>query len=133
MKKHIITFLLIVSIIGISVSSRSASAQGNKQYCYDSLENAEIGRVILENDYLKETNSILKERDSLYRVKTVQLETKIEYLIDIINLKEQQIRKLEAIPREVIKEGWRWWHKLLAITGAIGVGFTVGIIYSNNK
>ena len=53
-------------------------------------------------------------------------------MLKIIDLKEEQITRLEKIPRvEVTVRSWKWWHYTLAAIGAVGAGFTAGIIYQS--
>ena len=106
-------------------------AQNNtKIYQYDSAEVAKIAEIILENATLKENESLYEQKDSLQSVNRLILEEKINSLRDIINLKDEQIIKLENTPLPVIDKSWKWWQYTLAAIGSITFGFTAGIVYS---
>ncbi|MGA2669713.1 MAG: hypothetical protein ABSF32_12500 [Ignavibacteria bacterium] len=99
---------------------------------FDSAEVARIAEIMLENDMLRENQKLYEEKDSIYRADRSLFELKINGLQDVINLKEEQIKKFEMTPRIVEKKGWTWWQYTLAAIGTLATGFTAGIIYGMN-
>lgn len=126
-KKILQAGLLILFITGLN--SSFVTGQSKDVYCYDSAEVAEIGNIILENDMLRDNEKEYLKRDSLFSLKTSLLEEKIISLQRIIDLKDEQLTKIEITAEELSSDSWKWWHYTLAFIGTVTFGFTAGVIY----
>ncbi len=129
---------LIVFITGLSIGlvfaqNETAQPYNIKVFCYDSAEVAKIAEIIIENEMMKENEKLYIQKDSLKNINRIILEEKISSLREIINLKNEQIIKMENTPLTVIDKSWKWWQYTLAAIGAVTFGFTAGIIYENMK
>lgn len=83
---------------------------------------------------LQKNNKLQEKNIELYKANQTLCEGKSAELVKVINLKEEQIRLLEALPRTVItEETFPLWKKILLVLGALGTGVTIGIIYENNR
>jgi hypothetical protein len=82
---------------------------------------------------LRENEGLYTERDSIYQTERNLYMGKIQSLQQIINLKEEQIKKFEGIPIMRGKRGWTWWQYALASVGAVCAGFTAGVIYGMSQ
>jgi hypothetical protein len=136
-KSYYKILLPILFITGLNTDY--TNGQGIKEvpvintYTFDSMEVAEIAKIILENDMLKENEILSREKDSLYRQNNELFGEKIKRMQEIIDLKEQQIRRFEPTPQILKKKGWKWWQYTLAAVGAVCAGFTAGVIYGLNQ
>ena len=128
--------LLILFSYGLNADYTNGQVPRNEPpcnlYCFDSIEVAEIAKLILENDMLKQNEKLYEEKDSIYRVDRILHESKVKNLKEIITLKEEQIKKFEMTPQIITGKGWAWWQYALAAIGAVSFGFTAGIIYGMN-
>ena len=92
------------------------------------------GTELLISDYKagKETNRELYNQTELLSKSNEILQSQKKDLYRIIDLKEQQIIKLERTPVPIITAR-KWYIDALIVTGALTAGFTAGVIYSNNR
>ena len=93
-----------------------------------------LGVELLISDYRagKEINRELYNQTELLSKSNEILQSQKKDLYRIIDLKEQQIIKLERTPVPIITAR-KWYVDVLIVTGALTAGFTAGVIYSNNK
>ena len=92
------------------------------------------GTELLISDYKagKEINGELYNQTELLSKSNEILQSQKKDLYRIIDLKEQQIIKLERTPVPIITAR-KWYIDVLIVTGALTAGFTAGVIYSNNR
>jgi len=92
------------------------------------------GTELLISDYRagKEINRELYNQTELLSKSNEILQSQKKDLYRIIDLKEQQIIKLERTPVPIVTAR-KWYIDVLIVTGALTAGFTAGVIYSNNR
>ena len=75
---------------------------------------------------LDSTNENLKEQVELHKVNEALLEKKVVNLHGINELKEEQIKNLEALPRTTVKvSSLKWYHITGIIVGSFSLGYLV--------
>ena len=92
------------------------------------------GTELLISDYRagKEINRELYNQTELLSKSNEILQSQKKDLYRIIDLKEQQIIKLERTPVPIVTAR-KWYVDVLIVTGALTAGFTAGVVYSNNR
>ena len=92
------------------------------------------GTELLISDYRagKEINRELYNQTELLSKSNEILQSQKKDLYRILDLKEQQIIKLERTPVPIVTAR-KWYIDVLIVTGALTAGFTAGVIYSNNR
>jgi hypothetical protein len=105
-----------------------------KRYEFDSLDVLRIIKKKNENEYLTNDNKLLGDEAVNLNSQITNYKWQISDLTKINQLKDEQLQKLENIPRTTINVNKRkWYTDAMIITGSVAFGFTAGIIYKNFK
>jgi len=120
--------LIAAGLIMLSGISTSVFSQG--VLCLDTAEFKEIELIIAEDSVLRANNQELQfqvdgltRNDSLCDANKIKYDNSILSLNEIIKMQAGEIRRFESTPMQVIEEGWKWWHKILAVLGGAAFGY----------
>lgn len=117
------TITILFSILIITVSNCYS------QYNFDSVQVKKINLIIEENKFLNIENDSLKSRCYLYKKALTTQDLIISMQDTIINNKEQQIKELELIPKNVVKINHTKWYVFAGIIiSSIATGIITGLI-----
>lgn len=101
-------------------------------YAFDSSGVLRLMKKKIENEYLITDNKLLGDEIINYKSQIANYKWQVSDLTKINQFKDEQIVKLEALPRVTVNKR-KWYVDLGIITGSIAVGFVGGIIYQNNR
>lgn len=101
-------------------------------YPFDSLDVLSMAKKKIEYDWLKQDNGLLTDEVLNLNSQITNYKWQVSDLTKINQLKDEQLVKLESIPRTTINVNKRkWYTDAMIITGSVAFGFTAGIIYRN--
>lgn len=108
----------------------SSSVLSQGKICLDTAEFKEVELIIAEDSVLKANNAELEKQvreleknDSLCSVNKIKYDNSILMLNGVIKDQAARINKLEHIPMQIVQEGWKWWHKVLAVLAGLASGY----------
>jgi hypothetical protein len=108
--------------------------RSQKIYEFDSAAVLSMVKKKNEYEYLKSDRKLLLDEKDNYEKQIANYKWEVSDLTQINQLKDEQIVKLENLPRVVLNTKSRpWYVDAGIIAGSLAVGFTVGIVYKNNR
>jgi len=96
------------------------------EFGFDSLDVLSMAKKKIEYEYLLDDNNLLEEEKSNLNLQIQNYKWQVSDYVSIINLKDEQIRNLEAVPRTSTTLSTRKWYVDAGIiVGAFSLGYLV--------
>lgn len=96
-----------------------------KTFEFDSLDVLSMAKKKIEYDYLADDNKLLEDEITNCKLQIANYKWQVSDYVSIINLKDEQIGKLESVPRVTVNSR-KWYIDAGIIAGSTAVGFVIG-------
>lgn len=121
--------IAILTFITLSGTAQVTAQTNDTLFYFNGREIKNMRLIISERDFLKVENDSLKSRCYLYKKALTTQDLIISMQDTIINNKEQQIKELELIPKNVVKINHTKWYVFAGIIiSSVATGIITGMI-----